>query len=115
LLENGGNGDGIIDYRDQIYLRLRLMRADMSLHTLAEYGIDFISLDYRPAHKTDRYGNRGEFKSQVGTEGTQRPETVAYDWWLSYTPDLKGLSDTACVSRKPHSSSPNPFARGAGM
>src|SRR6185437_1448814 len=92
--ENGGNDDGLIDKHDRIYSRLRLMREDMSLHTLPEYGVDFISLRYRLAHRIDRHGNEGEFKSLVGTSGDQSRHTVAYDWWLSYTPDLNGQLET---------------------
>lgn len=98
LPENGGNGDGIIDIQDRVYQELRLMRGDMSLHTLPEYGIRSISLKYRLAHRVDQYRNEGEFKSVVETDDSSRRETVAYDWWLSYTPFIK-LS-IACIPRK---------------
>ncbi|MFZ1008925.1 MAG: hypothetical protein WAN65_18945, partial [Candidatus Sulfotelmatobacter sp.] len=85
LPENGGNGDGVISAKDQVFSKLRLMRADMTLHKLDEYGVTEISLDYKDAHKVDQYGNIGEYKSSVTVHDPTKVSTVAYDWLLQYS------------------------------
>ena len=80
------NHDGKIDNQDAIWSRLRLMRSDMSLHTLSEYGVTSISLDYERAGRVDQFGNTGRFRSVVATELGPRSLTVAWDWWLTVQP-----------------------------
>lgn len=83
--ENGGNSDGVIDSHDSVFTRLRLWRDDnhdgvsqaSELHTLAELGVDSISLDYRLSRRTDEYGNVFRFRSKV--DGPTRLGRWAYD------------------------------------
>lgn len=87
--ENGGNSDGIIDRRDAVYGRLRLWFDDnhdgvsqpSELRTLAEMGIELISLNYKLSRKTDLFGNNLLYRASARItrpNGASR-EIVVYD------------------------------------
>jgi hypothetical protein len=88
--ENGGNGDGIIDWRDAVYSKLLLwidanhdgISQPNELHTLPELGVFSISLKYRDEPFVDQYGNAFHYRGVLNpdaADGESRDGRYTYD------------------------------------
>jgi len=70
---NGGNEDGWIGPQDAIYPALRLWQdanhngvsEASELHTLPDFGVSRLDLDYRGSQRVDEYGNRFRYRAKV--------------------------------------------------
>jgi hypothetical protein len=89
--ENGGNGDGIIDARDDVFPHLVMwidenhngISEPNELHSLPELGVYSISLHYRDdQHFRDQYGNWFHYQSALNPDpkdGTSKDGRITYD------------------------------------
>lgn len=87
--ENGGNGDGVIDDKDEVFSKLRLWIDENhdgvcqpnELHRLPELGIYSLALNYQLSRKTDQFGNQFRYRARVnpGERRDPRDETSTGD------------------------------------
>jgi hypothetical protein len=91
--ENGGNGDGIIDWHDSVYEKLRVWidenhdgRAQSNeLYSLPTVGVYSISLTYADSKFTDQWGNQFRYKGTINPKGNRNGDhidRVIYDVFL---------------------------------
>jgi hypothetical protein len=91
--DHGGNGDGVIDEKDQIFSSLRLWIDENhdgicqtnELHSLADLGVFSINLNYSLSRRTDQFGNVFRYRAKVnsGTRGGSIVDRTAYDVLLT--------------------------------
>jgi hypothetical protein len=94
-VENGGNGDGIIDQRDKVFSSLRLwidsnhdgVSQPDELFKLPDCGVFSISLQYHEARRIDRFGNQFRYRDAINVvgQGARSSEAgpMAYDVFLA--------------------------------
>lgn len=77
---NGGDENGKINHRDDVFPSLRLWQdtnhngvsESSELHTLPELGLSTLDLDYRESRRTDEHGNQFKYRAKVrDAEGAQ--------------------------------------------
>ena len=106
--EHGGNGDGIIDWHDSVYQKLRIWidenhdgkAQSEELHTLPSVGVLSISLAYTDSRFTDKWGNQFRYKGRINVAGNPFGDPVdrtIYDVFLDST---TALSVPFCEGRK---------------
>jgi hypothetical protein len=88
--DNGGNGNGVIDAGDAVYVRLLLWRdtnhngkADAGeVRTLSQSDVTAISLDYKRSNERDEYDNLFYYRSKIQVAKRSSVEHWAYDVFL---------------------------------
>ena len=92
--QKGGNGDGQIDIRDEIFADLKLWRdanhngvsEANELHGIAELGIRVIELDYRESRRQDAHGNWFRYRAKVKDAQGAQVGRWAWDVFLKVAP-----------------------------
>ncbi|MFN0140979.1 MAG: hypothetical protein ACKVQW_12955 [Pyrinomonadaceae bacterium] len=92
--ENGGNGDGFVNRRDDVFDSLRLWQdtnhngvsESNELFTLPQLGLRKIELDYRESNRTDEHGNRFKYRARVRDANDAQLGRWAWDVYLVRLP-----------------------------
>jgi hypothetical protein len=100
--ENGGNGDGIIDERDDVFSHLLLwidenhdgVSQPNELYSLPELGVFSLELKYIESRHTDEFGNRFRYKSVINpdpNDGESKDGRFTYDVFFTVLDRSSGL------------------------
>lgn len=87
---NGGNNDGVIDVRDNVFTTLLLwqdknhngLSESSELYNLPSLDIDKIELNYHESKRTDEFGNKFKYRAKVWDANKARTGRWAWDVFL---------------------------------
>ncbi len=93
LPEKGGNGDGVIDWHDAVWPKLRIwidknhdgVAQPDELFTLPSLGVNSLALTYVESKYTDKFGNQFRYKGSANPDGapsTDHVDKTMYDVFL---------------------------------
>jgi len=89
-LQNGGNGNGVIDPGDSVYSSLRLwvdvnhdgISQSDELFTLSAAGVFALDLRYFDDKRVDQFGNQFRYRSRIWEERQNHLDQRCYDVFL---------------------------------